>query len=70
MSELLNFKSEFKHIIMKISTCLLLFVKTVDLLQALHISPTFYERRVVGNWKIKQYLGIDKMQASLFQLLQ
>jgi hypothetical protein len=55
---------------MKISTCLLFFVKAVDLLQALHVSPTVYERRVVGNWKIKQYLGIDKMQASLFQLLQ
>jgi len=55
---------------MKISTCLLFFVKAVDLLQAFHISPTFYEPRVIGNWKIKQYLGIDKMQASLFQLSQ
>jgi hypothetical protein len=56
--------------IMKINTYLLFFVKAVDLLQALHISPTFYEPRVVGNLKIKQYLGIDKVQASLFQLSQ
>jgi len=55
---------------MKISTCLLFCVKAVDLLQAFHISPTFYEPRVVSNWKIKQYLCIDKVQASLFQLSQ
>jgi hypothetical protein len=55
---------------MKISTCLLFFVKAVDLLQAFHVSPAFYEPRVVGNWKIKQNLGIDKVQALLFQLSQ
>ena len=55
---------------MKISTCLLFSEKAVDLLQAFHISPTFCKPRIVGNWKIKQYLGIDKVQASLFQLSQ
>ena len=55
---------------MKISTCLLFFIKSVYLLQAFPISPTFYEPRIVSNWKIKQYLSIDKVQASLFQLVQ
>jgi hypothetical protein len=55
---------------MEIITYLLFSVKAVDLLQAFHIRPTFYEARVIGYWKIKQYLGIDKVQASLFQLLQ